>query len=601
MASGKVMAGAGLAMVFACLAAPGSTPARSAVGLAVTHDVGYGNEVFVAGAHPDLSCGGILSNGIKLTWTSGNIWTGNVAVEAGAQVGLGFYSHSGTRTGYFGGGSVLLGAVQTAQVAAAAGPPYTGKVVRYSTGWSAATLVCRDTTRSGFWTNLAMHWQSLGRTAGENIFEVDSVAAAGHELEFVFTDGAGHWDNAPAPPQNTAQGAAPAIPAPYQALAAPFNYRCSLDVFWVQDGQVFNDAPPATVSPPSVTNRFVNSTVSGIPGRLIRIYLPRGYTQNTTKRYPVLYFHDGQNVFFPGGTFGTWDADRIATYETQMGRMREAIIVAVDNGNDYGSDRMKEYLPPTDSLAAGTGVADTYAQFLRDNVLPTLDYNYRTLNPPGQAGNPGENLTAGSSLGGLVCAYLAMTQTNVYRKVGIFSPAFWAAPNFRSSVLIPMPRLPLRLYLDIGSAESSASESDPDVYWNDAAGVYNTWLAVGYVVNRDLLFNPAYNAIHNEDAWSRRLPVFYRFMLDPWDEANRLAALKYPPRLSLQSVDRAAHTARLQYLAPRGIAYTPCRSSDLHAWTNLADVATASALWEARTVDLDTPSPASGVFWKLIY
>ena len=260
-----------------------------------------------------------------------------------------------------------------------------------------------------------------GRTPAESVFEVAPVASPADEIEFVFNDGSGHYDNAPAPPQNTPQGAAPAIPVPYQSLAPPYNYRTSLDVFTVQDGQVFNYQPAATVSAPTITTRFVNSTVNGIPGRNIHIFLPRGYVENTSRRYPVVYFHDGQNVFFPGGTFGTWDADRIATYETSQGRMREAILVAIDNGNDYGSDRMVEYIPPGDQLSGQPpGTADKYVQFLRDNVLPTLDYNYRTLNQPGQPTQAAANLTVGSSLGGLLTAYMGMTNSNVFGKIGVF-------------------------------------------------------------------------------------------------------------------------------------------------------------------------------------
>src|SRR5438045_6612370 len=104
-----------------------------------------------------------------------------------------------------------------------------------------------------------------GRTSAESVFEVTPVAAPADEIEFIFFDGNGHFDNAPAPPQNSPQGAAPGVPVPYQSLQPPYNYRTSLDVFTVQDGQVFNYSPPATVSAPSITHRLVGSTVSGIP------------------------------------------------------------------------------------------------------------------------------------------------------------------------------------------------------------------------------------------------------------------------------------------------------------------------------------------------
>lgn len=439
-----------------------------------------------------------------------------------------------------------------------------------------------------------------GRTPNESAYEVTNVAAPADEIEFIFFDGNGHFDNAPAPPQNTPQGAAPGVPVPYQSLAAPYNYRTGLDVFTVQDGQVFNYQPPTTVSAPSIATRFVDSTVSDIPGRNIHIYLPRGYTENSGKRYPVVYFHDGQNVFFPGGTFGTWDADRIATYEISQGRMREAILVAIDNGNDYGSDRQIEYIPPGDQLSGQLpGRADKYVQFLRDNVLPTLDYNFRTLNQPAQPAQPAANITAGSSLGGLLTAYMGMTNSAVFGKIGVFSPAFWAGPNFRTNTLNPAPKLPLTIYMDIGSSESSSGQGSSDPYWLDAFAVYNTWLDKGYVVNSEFLMYPKCGAVHNEVAWSARLPSFFQFVLSLWNEPNPLALAKFPPKLELFSLDPLNGTARLHFLAPLGIPFTLGRSADLMSWPDTSSLPPATAIWEDRFLDEEFAAPAARRFWRL--
>src|SRR6185369_9972414 len=107
-------------------------------------------------------------------------------------------------------------------------------------------------------------------------------------------------------------------------------------------------------------------------------------------------------------------------------------------------DRQIEYIPPGDQLSGHPpGTADKYVQFLRDNVLPTLDYNYRTLNPPGQAAQPNADITVGSSLGGLLTAYMGMTNSNVFGKIGVVSPAFWAGPDFITNTLNAAPKLPL--------------------------------------------------------------------------------------------------------------------------------------------------------------
>jgi len=577
-------------------------PIKVPVPFSITHDVGAGNEVFVSGAHRDFTSGGIQPFGIKLHWSTGNVWSGSIALEAGAQVTYTYNSHPISTTTYCGSSSTAISAPTSYTVASAATPPYSGKLIRYYSSWTSANLLFRDNTQNGTFTQVAMQRVGTGRTPGESIFEVTPIAAPADEIDFVFNDGSVHYDNAPAPPQNPPQGAAPAIPVPYQSLAPPYNYRTSLDVFTVQDGQVFNYQPPATVSAPSITTRFVNSTVSGIPARNIHIYFPRGYTENTTKRYPVVYFYDGQNVFFPGGTFGTWDADRIANYETSQGRMREAILVAIDNGNDYGSDRMVEYIPPGDQLSGQPpGTADKYVQFLRDNVLPTLDYNYRTLNQPGQPTQPAADITAGSSLGGLLTAYMGMTNSSVFGKIGIFSPAFWAGPNFIANTLNPAPKLPLTIYMDIGSAESSGGQSDSDVYWLGAFSVYNQWQSVGYAVNSDLLMYPQCGAVHNEGAWSGRLPTFFQSALSLWTEPNPLALAKFPPHLDVLSLAPANGTARLHFLAPLGISFTLGRSSDLTTWPNPSSLPVATAIWEDRILDETFAPGVSQRFWQLSY
>lgn len=567
------------------------------VPFSITQDVGFGNEVFVSGAHRDLTSGGIQPFGVKLHYTTGNVWTGAIALEAGASITYRYYQHAGDNAGYQTGAAAAISAEQTLVVPTAPGPPYAGKTIRYTSSWTNAFLLVRDITANGAFVDLPMRRIGPGRVAAESVFEVENVAPPGDEIEFVFHNDLNQYDNAPAPPSGTAQGPAPAVPVPYQGLVGPYNYRTYLDVFHVQGGQVFNYPPPATVSAPVITTRLVNSTVAEIPERNIRIYLPRGYAENTAKRYPVVYFHDGQNVFFPGGTFGTWDADRIATYEIAQGRMREAILVAVDNGNGYGSDRMKEYVPPGDALPAGPGIADKYLQFLQDNVLPTLDYNYRTLNPPNQPAVPAANIVAGSSLGGLVSAYIAVNRSAVFGKIGIFSPAFWAAPNFISGSLLPAPQLPLRLYLDIGTNENSASVSDSATYWNGALAVYNNWLDKGYAVNGDLLFYPERAANHNETAWSRRLPVFYQFMLNLWDEPNTLALAKFPPRLTLR-LDTASH---LEFLAPLGISFGLEDSPNLQTWGTPANLTPAVKIWENRTVDQTIAPGVTSAFWRLRY
>lgn len=566
------------------------------VEFSVTADVGFGNEVCVMGNHPALGSGNPLK-APKLTWSSGNVWRGSIALEADTAftyrfISRNFASGAWTDPANF----ILLGVEQSTTSPSHVAPPWGGKNIVYRSTFAQPRILYRDLTHGGAWTEQILLPSGHGRTPAEQTFRVDGLAPSGSEIEFVFHNGAGTFDNAPAPPAGSAQGAAPATPAPYAGMAPPYNYRTSQDVFVVQDGSIFNYLPPAAPSAPRFEVRQVSSTVSGVPGRSITILLPRAYDQNPRKRYPVLYFHDGQNVFFPGGPFGTWDADRIAGHEVSQGRMREAIFVAIPNGNDYGSSRLSEYLPDGETLNySGTtysGNATAFSRFLLDNVLPTLDFNYRTLT------DPQNTLTAGSSMGGLFADHLAFSHPDRIGGNGIFSPAYWAAPGWVTQ-RDAAPMLPLSRYLYMGTAESSSGESNSTIYWRGALQAYDSWLKAGNVINKDLRFEGGAGEAHNEAAWSRHLPAFFAFAMSPWHEANPLAQELFPPKLDLTGLDLVAGEAVIRYTGMSGTAQSLLESGQLHGWTALP-LAPEAEIWETReiTVPLPDPRPARW-FWKL--
>jgi predicted alpha/beta superfamily hydrolase len=244
-----------------------------------------------------------------------------------------------------------------------------------------------------------------------------------------------------------------------------------------------------------------------IPSREVRIWLPPGY-EGSEARYPVIYFHDGQNVLRPGGPFGCWFVEDAAAEEMKAGRMREAIIVAVPNNEaDGGKARMAEYQPPDDvnprDPSRGKGICDRYAEFLVGRVKPAIDAKYRTL--PDRE----NTAVAGSSMGGLVSLWLGLN-TDAFGAVGVFSPAFWTSPNFTKAVMEGTKKDGLRIYMDMGTREKGNLTGD---YWNDALAVREALLAQGYVEGDALLWNPGEGDEHNEKAWAKRLPVALRFLL----------------------------------------------------------------------------------------
>ncbi len=258
-----------------------------------------------------------------------------------------------------------------------------------------------------------------------------------------------------------------------------------------------------------IETMFIESDDPAIPPREVRVWLPPGYDEGD-EWYPVIYFHDGQNVFRPGGPFGCWFAEDAAVEEMTAGRMRKAIMVAVGNNPaDGGNARVTEYQPPGDvnprSAAKAEGQCDRYGKFLLGRVKPAVDAKFRTL--PDAA----NTVAAGSSMGGLVSLWLGL-ETDAFGAVGVFSPAFWTSPNFMAAVLGGKKKEALRIYMDMGTLEKGNTRGD---YWNDALAVREALVKQGWIEGVDFLWNPGEGDEHNEKAWAKRLPAALRFLLPP--------------------------------------------------------------------------------------
>jgi predicted alpha/beta superfamily hydrolase len=243
----------------------------------------------------------------------------------------------------------------------------------------------------------------------------------------------------------------------------------------------------------------VESTVQGIPKRFVQVWVPPGYVENKDTAYPVLYFHDGQNVFAPGGYYGCWYAERSARKAVSEGSVPPFIIAAIDN---HGDDRRIEYVPPEDRIKEyPPGRADAYAEFVLNNVMPEINRRYRTLTGP-------ENTAiAGSSLGGVVSLYLAF-ETGAFGRVCSMSTAMFWAPNFLARLMVRDP-LPLRIYHDVGTLENT---SMAPANYREVNRELDRVLR-GAVVNpeENVKFVIAENEDHNEAAWETRFPTML-----PW-------------------------------------------------------------------------------------
>ncbi|MBU1692597.1 MAG: hypothetical protein KKC51_01400 [Verrucomicrobia bacterium] len=539
-----------------------ASPVREPLTFQYAWDVGADRSVFVVGSHDDVGAWG-PTNAVKLCWTAGNVWTGLVAVQAGTALEYKFIARTNSADQYGNGENVewMAGDNLSTQVVAQPDAPYTGKTILYHSGWTNAGLVYRVGTN---WYGTAMQQAGGGRTVNEYLYRAEGFGEEGDPLEFVpygTYNGTQYWDH-----------------APYGGYGDS-NYYTTLDVFFLQDGNIYNYRPPTNVSASRIDSTNVTSSwAPTIPSRMCRIYVPRGYGENTWKRYPALYMHDGTNVFQPGGIFGCWNAELIADKEISQGRMRECIIVAVDNS----PERNREYIPPGDDSGAGSGTADQYANFLIHNVRPMVDAHYRTLN------DWSNTLTIGSSFGGLVSFYLGF-ETNVFGKIGPMSTAFWPADKFVGRIETNRYHGP-RIYMDMGTEEPSL--------WDENMDAYDQLLDNEYAVNADLLLEVGCGHEHNEAAWAARLPDTYHFILSLWDEPNLLAQEEHLPVIDTASATSFA----VEFTALRGRTYQLERSLTLAAgsWTNAGALAEELLPWAPRTIqDTNPPSVSGPVFYRI--
>ena len=225
------------------------------------------------------------------------------------------------------------------------------------------------------------------------------------------------------------------------------------------------------------------SRETGDDGYRFRVFLPPGYHENTLAKYPVVYMQDGQNLFFPGESFGGahWRVRETLQALDSMSLIRKTIVVGV-----YPRDRMDDYTRPG---------YEAYGRFLVRDLKPWIDATYRTLR------GPHETAVMGSSLGGVVSFYLAWEHPEVFGMAGCLSSTFGWRDDLMERVAAE-PRRPVRFYLDSGW---------PGDNYEVTRGMRDRLAARGWTPGEDL-FHLAYpEARHDERAWAGRLHVPFQY------------------------------------------------------------------------------------------
>ena len=237
--------------------------------------------------------------------------------------------------------------------------------------------------------------------------------------------------------------------------------------------------------------------------RTLRLYLPPSYESAPDKRYPVIYMHDGQNLFDDATSYaGEWGVDETMDAFART-RGFEAIVVGIDNGGD---ERLRE-LSPWTNARYGAAQGEQYMAFVVDVVKPFVDTHYRTR--PDRE----DTAIAGSSMGGLISHYALLRYPQVFGKAAIFSPSYW----YSNEVYVQTKAHPwpagTRSYFYIGGREGDESVADVQRML--------PLLAPPDHAVRDVTLHVEPDAQHDERAWRAEFPraVAWLFEVRPLDAA----------------------------------------------------------------------------------
>ena len=261
-------------------------------------------------------------------------------------------------------------------------------------------------------------------------------------------------------------------------------------------------APPSDDRQHTLTGDF--RTHEGFHSRFLEwdhtliVFRPPGYDADPGRRYPVLYLHDGQNIFDQATSVGQeWRVDETALGLITAGQIAPLLIVGIYN---TGEHRIDEYTPTVDPKEHQGGKADQYGRMLVEEIKPFIDREYRTLP---DAANTG---LGGSSLGGLLTMHLGIRHSGVFSRLAALSPSVWWDDRVIVREVSALPgKLPLKIWLDAGTQEGEKVVAD-------ARALRDALVAKGWVEGQDLAYMEAEGAQHNEESWGSRVDSVLRFL-----------------------------------------------------------------------------------------
>ena len=246
--------------------------------------------------------------------------------------------------------------------------------------------------------------------------------------------------------------------------------------------------------------------------RRIQVYLPKNYKEKSS--FPVLYMHDGQNLFdFHSSYSGiSWDVCKTLDNfydDTGIG----IIVVGVDNHplkrlNEYSpweSNSIEKLIPNFDINLPIGGLGQEYNDWFIKMLVPFINKHFKT--------DTTNNYIAGSSMGGYISLYIGYKNPKVFKAIGAFSTAIWFNKEKLFDFISLNFKKDTKVYLDVGTKETSSDSnlSFSKIYLDDTLDLARLLESNGI---KDLLVIVDQDAIHSEKEWSKRFPKFIEWLFN---------------------------------------------------------------------------------------
>ncbi|MBI3181490.1 MAG: alpha/beta hydrolase [Myxococcales bacterium] len=320
----------------------------------------------------------------------------------------------------------------------------------------------------------------------------------------------------------------------FDKLAAPIEWKPILDNqtwsrgpnYHLAPGQSLEVYPHFNTTSGTVTKLFTNFVSAYLANnRDVWVYLPPTYLENTRARLPVLYMHDGQNLFDSSLAFGgnEWKVDEAFNAAAESGTCDSDATKSCQNDGDCPGSachtfapaivigvgntqaRIDEYTPTSDPSYGG-GMGNDYLKMLVTELKPAVDLALRTQT------DREHTLMMGSSLGGLISSYAGIHEPAVWGRIGAMSPSTWWDGTYIIGAVLDSkdaPERAARVYVDCGD---SGTANDDVANTTVLAQAYRN---IGYADGTELKFIVAPGHQHSETYWAQRFPGAMRFLLGP--------------------------------------------------------------------------------------